>query len=94
MISKLKHPKLNSEPQKRYRLYENVISLTIFGKTHPMSHFMALFLVEGLRFRAHATDAILSYVLQTCHPFDTINRITCHEAFMRVKKYEFKVVGK
>ena len=59
-----------------------------------MSHFMARFLLRLAISRAHATDAILSHFLPTCHPFDTINRITCHEAFMRDKKSGFKVVGK
>lgn len=40
--------------------------------------------------RAHATDAILSHFLPTCHLFDTINRITCHKAFMRVKNMSLR----
>ena len=34
------------------------------------------------------------FFLPTCHPCDTINRITCHEPFMSGKNMCFKAVGK
>ena len=63
-----------------------------------MYHFEEMFLLKALRFLAHTTDAILRHFLPTCHPRDTINRITCHEPFMGRKNmglrwWENKQIG-
>ena len=94
LISKLKHQQLNIEPQKGTDWMKRSYHWIYFSQLIQCPTLWHCFFLRACNFSRARNWCNFEPFLPTCHPFDTINRITCHEAFMRNKKSGFKVVGK